>query len=155
VKNHVKRPGANENPARKKVLFVCMGNACRSPMAESIARHDAHDVIEPLSAGLSPLGFLPVLTTQTLIDNHYPTDSLESTAIAHDVWDAADIVINMSGVPKEQAFPDHQKVEDWDVQDPYGAEPAVYQNTYDDIRRRVALLADRLRKAVPEQSAKK
>lgn len=124
-------------------------------MAESIARHDAADVIEPFSAGLSPLGFLPELTTQTLIANEYPIDDLISTPITDDVWDAADIVINMSGVPKERAFPDHQKVEDWDVRDPYGAESAVYQNTYDDIRRRIALLADRLRKAVPEQSAKK
>jgi protein-tyrosine-phosphatase len=155
VKNPVARLGVNENSTRKKVLFVCLGNACRSPMAESIARHDADDVIEPFSAGLSPLGFLPALTTQTLIANEYPIDDLISTPITDDVWDAADIVINMSGVPKERAFPDHQKVEDWDVQDPYGGDPALYQNTYDDIRRRIALLAERLRKAVPEQSVKK
>lgn len=155
MKNSVKHPNPNENPAQKKVLFVCLGNACRSPMAESIARRDAADVIEPFSAGLSPLGFLPELTTQTLIANEYPIDDLISTPITDDVWDAADIVINMSGVPKERAFPDHQKVEDWEVQDPYGADPAVYQNTYDDIRQRIALLADRLRKAVPERSVKK
>ena len=129
-----------------------MGNACRSPMAESIARHEAADVIEPLSAGLAPLGFLPALTTQTLVNNGNSVENLESTPISRDIWYAADIVINMSGVPKEQAFPDHQKVEDWDVQDPYGGEPAVYENTYNDIRRRVAQLADRLRKAVPEHS---
>ena len=87
------------------MLFVCLGNACRSPMAESIARRDAADVIEPFSAGLSPLGFLPELTTQTLIANEYPIDDLISTPITDDVWDAADIVINMSGVPKERAFP--------------------------------------------------
>ena len=124
-------------------------------MAESIARRDASDVIEPLSAGLSPLGFLPALTTQTLIANEYPIDDLISTPITGDVWDAVHIVINMSGVPKERAFPDHQKVEDWDVQDPYGGDPTLYQTTYEDIRRRVALLADRLRKAVPEQSIEK
>jgi protein-tyrosine-phosphatase len=123
-------------------------------MAESIARRDASDVIEPLSAGLSPLGFLPALTTQTLIANEYPIDDLISTPITGDVWDAVDIVINMSGVSKERAFPDHQKVEDWAVQDPYGGDPALYQTIYEDIRQRVALLADRLRKAVPEQSVK-
>jgi protein-tyrosine-phosphatase len=124
-------------------------------MAESIARHDAPDVIEPFSAGLSPLGFLPPLATQTLIANDYPVDDLISTPITSDVWEAADIVINMSGVPKERAFADHQKVEDWDVQDPYGGDPTVYQNTYDDIRQRIALLADRLRKAVPDQTVKR
>ena len=34
------------------VLFVCFGNACRSIMAEAIARSDDGDVIEPASAGL-------------------------------------------------------------------------------------------------------
>lgn len=149
-----KLPDTSESLPRKKVLFVCLGNACRSPMAESIARRDAAEVIEPFSAGLTPLGFLPALTTQTLIDNGNSADALSSTPITSDVWDAADIVINMSGVPKERAFPDHQKVEDWDVQDPYGADTAVYQNTYDDIRRRIALLADRLRKAAPHQTVK-
>ncbi len=147
------RDTANDQQ-RKKVLFVCLGNACRSPMAESIARHDASDVIEPFSAGLSPLGFLPALTTETLAANCYPVDALDSTPITRDIWDAADIVINMSGVPKERAFPDHQKVEDWDVQDPYGADPALYQIIYEDIRRRVALLANRLRNAVPDRSVK-
>ena len=115
-------------------------------MGESIARHDAADVIEPLSAGLSPLGFLPALTTQTLVNNGNSAEALISTPITRDVWDAADMVINMSGVPKERAFPDHQKVEDWDVQDPYGGDPALYQTIYEDIRQRIALLADRLRK---------
>jgi protein-tyrosine-phosphatase len=132
-----------------------MGNACRSPMAESIARRDAADVIEPLSAGLSPLGFLPALTTQTLVNNGNSADTLISTSITRDVWDAADVVINMSGVPKERAFPDHQKVEDWDVQDPYGGDPALYQTIHEDIRRRIVLLADRLRKTVPKQAVKK
>ena len=53
------------------MLFICLGNACRSPMAESIARRDAADVIEACSAGLTPLGFVPVLTMQTLAANGY------------------------------------------------------------------------------------
>jgi len=35
-----------------RVLFVCIGNACRSPMAEAIAHREAAEVIEPASAGL-------------------------------------------------------------------------------------------------------
>lgn len=116
-------------------------------MAESIARRDAGDVIEACSAGLSPLGFVPVLTTQTLTANGYSIESLDSTPVTRVVWDAADIVINMSGVPKERAFMDYGKVEDWDVQDPYGTDPVLYQTIYEDIRRRVVQLAKRLRDA--------
>jgi protein-tyrosine-phosphatase len=124
-------------------------------MAESIARRDAADVIEACSAGLSPLGFVPVLTMQTLAANGYSIESLDSTPITRAAWDAADIVINMSGVAKERAFMDYRKVEDWDVQDPYGSDPALYQTIYEDIQRRVAELAERLRSAALEDAPAK
>jgi protein-tyrosine-phosphatase len=147
VKNSAVQSSSNKNSRRKKVLFVCLGNACRSPMAESIARRDAAEVIEASSAGLTPLGFVPALTMQTLAANGYSIESLDSTGITPTLWDAADIVINMSGVPKERAFFDYEKVEDWDVQDPYGTDPVLYQTIYEDIQRRVAQLAERLRSA--------
>jgi arsenate reductase (thioredoxin) len=150
VKKPAAQPPSKEKSNRKKVLFICLGNACRSPMAESIARRDAADVIEACSAGLTPLGFVPVLTMQTLAANSYSIEGLCSTPITREVWDAADIVINMSGVPKQLAFVDYGKVEDWDVQDPYGSDPVLYQTIYEDIQRKVAQLAKRLGGAVPK-----
>ncbi len=131
---------------KRKVLFVCVGNACRSPMAEAIARRDARDVIEPSSAGLLPLGFLPELTTQTLIKNGCSPDGLTSKPISDDMWDSADLVINLSGSPKERTFEDPDKVEDWDVDDPYGADPRVYQTIFEEIATRVQRLAEQLRR---------
>lgn len=40
--------------SRKRVLFVCTGNSCRSQMAEGWARHLRGDEIEPYSAGVAP-----------------------------------------------------------------------------------------------------
>jgi protein-tyrosine-phosphatase len=147
VKKPAVQPTSKEKSRRKKVLFVCLGNACRSPMAESIARRDAADVVESCSAGLSPLGYVPMLTMQTLAANGYSIDGLSSTPITRAVWDSADMVINMSGLAKERAFMDYEKVEDWDVQDPYGSDPVLYQTIYEDIQRRVSELAARLRGA--------
>jgi protein-tyrosine-phosphatase len=148
VKKPATQPTSKEKSNRKKVLFICLGNACRSPMAESIARRDAKDVIEACSAGLSPLGYVPVLTMQTLTANGYSIEGLCSTPVTRAVWDSADLVINMSGIAKERAFMDYGKVEDWDVQDPYGNDPVLYQTIYEDIRRKVAQLAESLRGAV-------
>jgi arsenate reductase len=39
---------------RKKILFLCTGNSCRSQMAEGWARHLKGDRIEPYSAGVEP-----------------------------------------------------------------------------------------------------
>jgi len=41
---------------KMKVLFLCRGNACRSQMAEGWTRSLKSDVIEPYSAGISPIG---------------------------------------------------------------------------------------------------
>jgi protein-tyrosine-phosphatase len=147
VKKPATQPISNKQSHRKKVLFVCLGNACRSPMAESIAQRDAADMIEACSGGLSPLGYVPLLTMQTLAANGCSIESLCSTPITRAAWDAADMVINMSGIAKERAFVDYAKVEDWDVQDPYGSDPVLYQTIYEDIRRRVSELAERLRSA--------
>jgi protein-tyrosine-phosphatase len=88
----------------------------------------------------------------TLAANGYSIESLCSTPITRAVWDAADMVVNMSGVPREHAFVDCGKVEDWDVQDPYGTDPVLYQTIYEDIRRKVAQLAERLRSTVAKNA---
>jgi arsenate reductase len=46
--------------AKKKILFLCTGNSCRSQMAEGWARAIAGDVIEATSAGVEPHGMNPV-----------------------------------------------------------------------------------------------
>ena len=44
---------------KKKILFVCTGNSCRSQMAEGWARHLFGDTIEPHSAGVIASGMNP------------------------------------------------------------------------------------------------
>ena len=42
---------------RVKVLFVCMGNICRSPTAEGVFRHHVREAgLEHLGAGLGEVG---------------------------------------------------------------------------------------------------
>src|SRR3972149_8313433 len=39
---------------KKRVLFICTANSCRSQMAEGIVRHYLGDQIEAFSAGIAP-----------------------------------------------------------------------------------------------------
>jgi protein-tyrosine-phosphatase len=114
-------------------------------MAEAIARYDAADVIEPSSAGLTPLGFIAEQTKQTLLQNGYSTNGLSSDGLTPEATEAADVIINMTGRPSEGAFWNHEKVEDWMVQDPYGGEPETYQRVFESIKRRVNQLSEGLR----------
>ena len=132
---------------RTKVLFVCLGNSCRSPMAEAIARQLARDVIEASSGGLAALGQVQRMTKETLLRNGYPAEGLESKQVVRHALEAADIVVNMTGRPAIWAFEETSHVEDWMVEDPYGNDPETYQRVFEDIEKRVAKLADRLRKS--------
>ena len=43
---------------KKKVLFLCTGNSCRSQMAEAIVNHRLGDQWEAVSAGTKPAGYV-------------------------------------------------------------------------------------------------
>jgi len=130
---------------RVSVLFVCVGNSCRSPIAEAIARHSAADVIDAASAGVSPLGYIAEPTRKVLLERGIRMEGQFSKGINDDaVLHPADLIVNMSGIPGAALFP-HSQCEDWDVDDPYGEDMETYRRICDDIEARVAELAARLR----------
>src|SRR5258708_4292878 len=110
--------------AKKNVLFVCIGNSCRSQMAEGFARAYGSDVMIARSAGLSPATMISPLTKQVLrernisIEDHFPK-GLDLVS-----KETFDIVINLSGMrlPVSAA-----QVVDWPVVDPIGQKVEVYQ----------------------------
>jgi protein-tyrosine-phosphatase len=124
-------------------------------MAEAIARYDAADVIEASSAGLSPMGSIAEQTKQTLIQNGYSANGLTSDALSREAADAADVIINMTGRQREETFWEQEKVEDWMVQDPFGAAPETYQRVFEGIKRRVNQLALGLREKRENQTRAK
>jgi arsenate reductase len=134
---------------RTKVLFVCYGNACRSQMAEAIARHTAADVIEASSAGLVPFGQIPRTTTEVLSERGISADGQSSKGLRQEDLAAADLVINMTGRSGASIFKEGlPRSEDWDVGDPFGSDLAVYREICDQIEGRVEALARRLREKV-------
>ncbi len=46
-------------PFKKRVLFLCTGNSCRSQMAEGLANELCRDVLEAYSAGTKPQSLNP------------------------------------------------------------------------------------------------
>lgn len=134
---------------RTKVLFLCIGNACRSQMAEAIAKHSAADVIDASSAGLVPFGEIPRTTLDVLHERGISAAGQSSKPLRSEDLSAADLVINMTGRPGTRIFTEPVKrMEDWDVGDPYGFNLAVYRDIRDQIEARVEDLAQRLREKV-------
>ena len=130
---------------KTRVLFVCIGNACRSPMGEAIARKEANDVFEASSAGFYPMGMIPEMTQTTLERNGYSAKGLRSKSLREIVSEEIDLVVNLSGYTRAQSLEKFMQVENWEVSDPYGADDATYQRILEEIRGRVRELAQRLR----------
>ena len=137
----------------KRVLFVCLGNSCRSPMAEALARHLAGDVIEASSAGLNALGYVATPTLSVLRENGVASDGLASKSLSTIDLAAIDLVVNLSGRPIQKHLAAKPlPVEDWDVGDPFGFDLALYRQIRDEIEWRIVNLAERLRAQSGQES---
>jgi arsenate reductase (thioredoxin) len=129
-----------------RVLFVCLGNSCRSPMAEALARHLGPGVIEASSAGLMALGYIAAPTQAVLDENGIASQDLVSKPLRTIDLSSIDLVVNLAGRPIEKHLDGRAlPVEDWEVGDPFGSDLAVYRRIRDEIERRVVDLIERLR----------
>jgi protein-tyrosine-phosphatase len=141
-------------PPPKKILFVCIGNTCRSQMAEALARHSASDMIEPASAGLSPFGKIIEPTRRVLLERGVRMDSQHSKGLRDVNADSFELIVNMTGMPGRSLFPGANVV-DWDIADPYGEDLQMYRQICDEIEEHLnALVADLRKPAAKKDSSK-
>lgn len=138
------RPSDVQDPARKRVLFVCIGNACRSQMAEAFARAYGGDIVIASSAGLSPAMTIPPLTKKVLADRNISIDNQFPKGIEMAGSEAFDVVVNLSGLPL--AITAGQTLT-WRVQDPVGYSEKVFRSVAEQIEELVMRLILELRSA--------
>src|SRR5882672_10791265 len=103
-------------PVKKRVLFVCIGNACRSQMAEGFARAYGSDVLLPASAGFTPAAKVPPDTLRAMQEKNLDISGHTPKSITQLGRGHFDLIINMSGfpLPSENGAP----VRAWAVPDP-------------------------------------
>ena len=81
---------------KPKVLFICLGNSCRSIMAEALARHRCGDRWEAASAGINPLGFVAPETLKVLAEMGVSPAGLYSKGLNEIDLREYRLVINLS-----------------------------------------------------------
>jgi arsenate reductase len=127
----------------RRVLFVCLGNACRSQMAEGFARAYGTGVMEPASAGLWPAMMVPRETHETMAEKNVDTSTHFPKPLGIFPQNQFDIVVNISGYP----IPGHPQAREWKVEDPIGGTPDEYRATRDHIEQLVMKLILELRQS--------
>jgi arsenate reductase len=121
-----KSPVARSAAGKKRVLFVCIGNACRSQMAEAFARAYGSDILTVHSAGLAPATLLPPLTRQVLSEKNIPTEGQFPKGLESFMEEPFEVVVNLSGERLPAAIA-AARVIDWNVRDPIGENENVYR----------------------------
>jgi arsenate reductase len=114
-----------------KVLFVCVGNAIRSQMAEAFARKYGSDVLAPQSAGIAPASSVMPQTRIVMAQRGIDIGEAFPKSINVFAQDHFDYVVNISGTPLR--VPDGTTLADWTVPDPAGESDARYVETAEKI----------------------
>lgn len=129
---------------KPRVAFVCVHNACRSQMAEAIARILAGDVFDSFSAGTETKPAIDP-TVVRLIREQYGVDMTETQySKTLDALPEVDVVVTMGCNVQCPSLPCRRR-EDWGLDDPTGKEDSVYLAVMDTIRQRVLELRRELR----------
>lgn len=125
---------------RKKILFACRENACRSQMASAFAQYLAGGKIDAFSAGSGPAAAINPMMEAVMQESGLDVAFRKPQAMG-DVISAGrpDMIITM-GCREECPFMPGVAVEDWDLPDPAGKPIEFMRTVRDEIEDRVKKL---------------
>lgn len=125
----------------KIILFVCVANAGRSQMAESIFNQMKPPGFRAISAGTNPAKEVNPLVVEVLSEIEIDASANKPKRITPEMVAEAHRVITMgceaSGFCPAKFLP---KVEDWHIEDPEGKSLSEVRSIRDAIRQRVQTL---------------
>jgi protein arginine phosphatase len=143
----------------QRILFVCTGNTCRSPMAEAILKSKKIDGLEVKSAGIyAATGSEASAHAKRVLEDHQIDHHHSSNMLNVDSVRWADLILTMTISHKNailQQYPEAAaKVftlkeftgENYnvDVVDPFGGNLAIYQETYQELEKLITKAIEKL-----------
>jgi arsenate reductase len=137
--------------SKKKILFLCTGNAARSQMAEALARLDHGDAVEAVSAGSRPAFAVHSLAVRVIADLGADISGARSKSAGEFRDTVFDVVVTVcdSAAQDCPTWPNAKRVEHWSIEDPsFEPDPLRghqrFIETRDDLRQRIDALVSEL-----------
>ena len=129
---------------KKKVLFICTGNACRSQMAEGLLRHLAGNKFDVYSAGTHPSRVHP-LAIEVMKELEIDISAHTSDKISKYFSYGIDYIITVCDNASTfcPSFPGKAKKIHWSVKDPFRnwnkdlRRIRKYRKTRDELKKRI------------------
>ncbi len=130
---------------KRRVLFLCTGNSCRSQMAEGFLRALGGDHFEVASAGAKPSGRLHPFAVKVMQEADVDISGHAAKHLDQFTGQAFDFVITVCDNARQACpvFPGAQDQLHWSFDDPAGAtgndeqQLRVFRRVRDEIRHRV------------------
>ncbi len=129
---------------RKKILFACRENACRSQMASAFAQFLAGDKIEVLNGGSQPAEKINPDMVNAMHEKGIDMAFRTPRSIASAISDNRPEIIVTMGCGEECPFVPGAQMLDWDLADPVGKPPEFMRSVRDEIESRVKNLVKEL-----------
>lgn len=129
---------------RKRVLFVCRGNACRSQMSQAFAQFYAGDRIEAQSAGDSPAESISHVMMQAMAEKGIDLAFRKPRSVQEVVKSNSPHIIVTMGCEVSCPVIPGAKVINWDLPDPVGKPVEFMRELRDDIEKKVIELVSKL-----------
>jgi arsenate reductase len=137
-----------EQPAKRRpvqILFVCVGNSCRSQIAEALANHLGKEKVRAFSAGSHPLGAILPETYEVLQEKGIALDGHWSKGVDDVPVAEMDVIVGMGCdvvCPVPAGF--KGRVIEWNIPDPYGQDVDFFRSVRDLIERQVRALLEEI-----------
>lgn len=134
---------------KTRILFLCTGNAARSQMAEGLANAFHGDVVEAVSAGSRPAGWVHPMAIRAMADAGVDISAAESKGAERFLDEPLDVVVTVCDSAAQDCplWPRAARLEHWPIEDPsFGRGDALQRfiATRDELARRIDELVQRL-----------
>lgn len=127
---------------KTSIGFICIGNSCRSQMAEGFAREYGSDILDVYSAGTHPAQNVNENAIMAMKEKGIDISSQQTKGL-EDIPQQLNIVITMGcGVECPLLLADHR--EDWELEDPIGMPLERFRQIRDTIEKRVKQMIKKL-----------
>lgn len=138
---------------KKRILFLCTGNAARSQMAEALARLYHGEFLEPVSAGSRPSGFVHPMAVRAMEELGADMSTAYSKSSDPFLQERFDLVVTVCDYAAADCpvWPKAGRIEHWSIEDPSftGGDAAARYRTFverrDELKRRIDELVAALR----------
>jgi protein-tyrosine-phosphatase len=118
------------------ILFICLGNSCRSIMAEALARQFFPDSVSIGSAGINPLGYIAQETLRVLAESGVATEGLWSKGLTEIDCAPYSLLVNLTNYSLDAVMPRgcRGRIIHHPVIDPFGRSLEIYRQAREAIR---------------------